>query len=86
MQNLDRLIATLNSLDSGAPPIDAELARAGLAQLPDLDQAVIKARFGLTGEKRKLLSDLAATTGLTVNRVRLVEARALRRLLHQSRS
>ncbi len=53
---------------------------AALATLPEDERRVIQLRFGTGGERETSLREVARELGLTQERVRKLEARALRRL------
>jgi RNA polymerase sigma factor (sigma-70 family) len=59
--------------------IEARRLSALLAALPDREQAVVRARYGLDGEERRL-SELGERLGISAERVRQLECRALDKL------
>jgi RNA polymerase nonessential primary-like sigma factor len=56
------------------------LVRVWLAQLTERQRAVIERRYGLNGAEAATLDELAATLGLTRERVRQIQLEALARL------
>ena len=75
-------------LEGGAPPVDhevevslsEELLRKTIEELPDTERDVIRLRFGLTGEEPQPLRETGRRLGLSAERVRQIESRALKRL------
>jgi RNA polymerase primary sigma factor len=75
-------------LEGGAPPVDQEvevslseqLLRQTIEELPDTERDVIRLRFGLTGEEPQPLRETGRRLGLSAERVRQIESRALKRL------
>jgi RNA polymerase primary sigma factor len=75
-------------LEGGAPPVDQEvevslseqLLRQTIEELPDMERDVIRLRFGLTGEEPQPLRETGRRLGLSAERVRQIESRALKRL------
>jgi RNA polymerase primary sigma factor len=75
-------------LEGGSPPPDQEvevslseeLLRKTIEELPDTERAVIRLRFGLTGDDPKPLRETGRQLGLSAERVRQIESRALKRL------
>jgi RNA polymerase primary sigma factor len=75
-------------LEGGAPPVDQEvevslseqLLRQTIEELPETERDVITLRFGLTGEDPKPLRETGRRLGLSAERVRQIESRALKRL------
>jgi len=63
-----------------------ELVADALAALSDREAAVIRMRFGLAGKRPKTLDEIAPVMGVTRERIRQIEAKALRKLRHPSRS
>ncbi len=61
------------------------LCRA-LAALPEREREVIQMRFGLTGERPYTLEEVGRAFNVTRERIRQIEAKALRKLKHPSRS
>ena len=59
----------------------SELARA-LAQLQPRSSGVLVLRFGLDGVRRRTLEEVGLELGITRERVRQLETRALRELRH----
>jgi RNA polymerase sigma factor (sigma-70 family) len=57
---------------------------AALALLDDEERSVVKLRFGLDGENPRTLSDVGAAHGLTRERVRQMEGKAIAKLRHPS--
>ena len=64
------------------PPVasEQELVREMLWRLDDLGRRVLELRMGFGGEEPLSYADAARTLGVSVNRVRRTEARALERL------
>ncbi len=58
----------------------ASEVRRLLASLPPLEATVITQRFGLDGEEPRTLAETASTIGVSTERVRQIEGRALSRL------
>ncbi len=57
-----------------------------LNKLSSRERQILEMRFGLTGDKSKTLDDVATIIGVTRERIRQIEAKALRKLRHPSRS
>jgi len=62
-----------------------ELERA-LSTLPERERMILAMRFGLTGEEPMTLERIGERFGLTRERIRQLEAKALAKLRHPSRS
>ena len=56
-----------------------------LATLSDREARVLKLRFGLEGNKQMTLEEVGKVFGVTRERIRQIEAKALRKLKHPSR-
>jgi RNA polymerase primary sigma factor len=75
-------------LEGGAPPVDQEvevslseqLLRQTIEELPETERDVITLRFGLTGDDPQPLRETGRRLGLSAERVRQIESRALKRL------
>jgi len=75
-------------LEGGTPPPDREvevslseqLLRKTIEDLPETERDVITLRFGLTGEDPQPLRETGRRLGLSAERVRQIESRALKRL------
>ena len=57
-----------------------EALEQALAELPERDAQVLRLRFGLGSDEPRTLTDIAKTLGVSRERVRQIEATALRRL------
>jgi RNA polymerase primary sigma factor len=84
--------ATLGDvLSSDEPALDEDIAEAlsrarlddAIARLPELEQEVVRLRFGLAGQPPASLETTARALGIGVRRVRSIEASALRFLAAQ---
>ena len=62
-----------------------ELERA-LSTLPERERMILALRFGLAGEEPMTLERIGERFGLTRERIRQLEAKALAKLRHPSRS
>ena len=60
--------------------------RGALTELDQKERKVILLRFGLTGEEPKTLKEIGEMMNLSRERIRQIEAQALGRLRHPSRS
>jgi RNA polymerase primary sigma factor len=75
-------------LEGGSPPVDQEvevslseqLLRQTIEELPETERDVITLRFGLTGDDPQPLRETGRRLGLSAERVRQIESRALKRL------
>jgi RNA polymerase primary sigma factor len=75
-------------LEGGAPPVDQEvevslseqLLRRTIEELPETEREVIRLRFGIDGEDPQPLRETGRRLGLSAERVRQIESRALKRL------
>ena len=79
--------------ESVEEPIDAasrqllrEQVRNVLGFLTDRERSVIEMRFGLSDGKDHTLEEVGRQFGVTRERIRQIEAKALRKLRHPSRS
>ena len=79
--------------DRDAPPMEETVAHHQLRErvqdmmtkrLRPREQEVLRMRFGLDGSQEQTLKQVAKVLGVTRERVRQIEARALRRLRHAS--
>ena len=57
-----------------------------LEQLTDREENVLRLRFGLDDGKMRTLEDVGKVFNVTRERIRQIEAKALRKLRHPSRS
>jgi RNA polymerase primary sigma factor len=75
-------------LEAGAPPVDLEvevslseaLLRRTIEELPETERDVIRLRFGLEDDEPQPLRETGRRLGLSAERVRQIESRALKRL------
>ncbi len=68
--------------DAAASEILKEQLREVVHELPPREETVIRLRYGLDDEIPKTLEQVGARLGVTRERVRQIEAKALRRLRH----
>jgi RNA polymerase primary sigma factor len=80
---------SLRDLVEGAqPPVDQEvelslseqLLRRTIADLPEVEQKVIRLRYGINGDDPQPLRETGRRLGLSAERVRQLESKALKRL------
>jgi RNA polymerase primary sigma factor len=75
-------------LEGGAPPVDQEvevslseeLLRRTIEELPETERDVIRLRFGFDDDEPQPLRETGRRLGLSAERVRQIESRALKRL------
>ncbi|HMJ95007.1 MAG TPA: sigma-70 family RNA polymerase sigma factor, partial [Thermoleophilaceae bacterium] len=75
-------------LEGGSPPVDQEvevslsqeLLRRTIDELPETERDVIRLRFGFEDDDPKPLRETGRRLGLSAERVRQIESRALKRL------
>jgi RNA polymerase primary sigma factor len=75
-------------LQGGAPPVDEEvelslseeLLRRTIEELPEPERDVIRLRYGINGDDPQPLRETGRRLGLSAERVRQLESRALKRL------
>ncbi len=75
-------------LEAGAPPVDLEvevslseeLLRRTIEELPETERDVIRLRFGFDDDEPQPLRETGRRLGLSAERVRQIESRALKRL------
>jgi RNA polymerase primary sigma factor len=75
-------------LEAGAPPVDhevevslsEELLRRTIEELPETERDVIRLRFGFENDEPQPLRETGRRLGLSAERVRQIESRALKRL------
>jgi RNA polymerase primary sigma factor len=75
-------------LEAGAPPVEhevevslsEELLRRTIDELPETERDVIRLRFGFEGDEPQPLRETGRRLGLSAERVRQIESRALKRL------
>jgi RNA polymerase primary sigma factor len=75
-------------LEAGAPPVDhevevslsEELLRRTIDELPETERDVIRLRFGFENDEPQPLRETGRRLGLSAERVRQIESRALKRL------
>jgi RNA polymerase primary sigma factor len=75
-------------LEGGAPPVDhevevslsQELLRRTIEELPETERDVIRLRFGFDNDDPQPLRETGRRLGLSAERVRQIESRALKRL------
>jgi len=73
-------------LDAAAKEILGEQVRNSLSALSERERQVIKLRFGLVDGKEHTLEEVSQYFDVTRERIRQIEAKALRKLRHPSRN
>ncbi|MDJ0756967.1 MAG: RNA polymerase sigma factor RpoD [Ardenticatenaceae bacterium] len=73
-------------VDAAAKELLREQVRNVLGFLTDRERAVLEMRFGLNDGKDHTLEEVGQKFGVTRERIRQIEAKALRKLRHPSRS
>ncbi len=76
----------LSPIDSAAREMLREQIRHTLDGLPDREREVLELRFGLTDGKDHTLEEVSRYFDLTRERIRQIEAKALRKLRHPAHS
>jgi len=72
-------------IDQASKELLKENIEEVLATLPDREARVLKMRFGLEGQRPMTLEEVGKEFGVTRERIRQIEAKALRKLKHPSR-
>jgi RNA polymerase primary sigma factor len=86
---LGELIAAPNGIDAHAAVEAAALARVlgeALAGLTPREQRVLRLRFGIGGADDLTLAEVGKVFGVTRERIRQIEAKALEKLRHPARA
>ncbi|HJX59310.1 RNA polymerase sigma factor RpoD [Candidatus Woesebacteria bacterium RBG_19FT_COMBO_47_8] len=77
--------STLSPVDQASKQLLKDHLDEVLATLSDREARVLKLRFGLEGNKQMTLEEVGKVFGVTRERIRQIEAKALRKLKHPSR-
>lgn len=62
------------------------MIKDALEKLTPREEEIVVARFGLDGSRPKTLEEIGQIRGVTRERVRQIEKKALRKLIHPARS
>ncbi len=73
-------------VDAASRQLLKEQIRGALAVLSDREREVLELRFGLTNGQENTLEEVGKHFGVTRERIRQIEAKALRKLRHPARS
>lgn len=76
----------ISPVDAAARQMLREQIQSALSSLEDREREVLELRFGLVDGKDHTLEEVSGFFGITRERVRQIEAKALRKLRHPSRS
>ena len=77
---------TLSPIDAAARQMLREQVQSALTSLSDREREVLELRFGLKDGKDHTLEEVSRYFDVTRERIRQIEAKALRKLRHPSRS
>src|SRR3989338_892905 len=77
--------STLSPVDQASKQLLKDHLDEVLKTLSDREARVLKLRFGLEGNKQMTLEEVGKVFGVTRERIRQIEAKALRKLKHPSR-
>jgi RNA polymerase primary sigma factor len=77
---------TISPIDAAARQMLREQIRAALTSLADREREVLEMRFGLADGQEHTLEEVSRYFNVTRERIRQIEAKALRKLRHPSRS
>ncbi|MEM7117578.1 MAG: RNA polymerase sigma factor RpoD [Chloroflexota bacterium] len=78
--------SVVEPVDAASKELLREQIRNVLGFLSDREREVLEMRFGLNGGKDHTLEEVGKSFGVTRERIRQIEAKALRKLRHPSRS
>ncbi|MFZ6026377.1 MAG: sigma-70 family RNA polymerase sigma factor [Chloroflexota bacterium] len=76
----------IEPMDAAAREMLREQVKSALAVLSDREREVLELRFGLAGGKEHTLEEVGQYFNVTRERIRQIEAKALRKLRHPTRS
>jgi len=76
---------TLSPVDAASKRLLKDHLEEVLKTLSDREAKVLRLRFGLEGDKQMTLEEVGKVFGVTRERIRQIEAKALRKLKHPSR-
>jgi len=85
-EGIEKLIRAIFGAREMFPTEHLDTVEAVLASLTEREQAIIELRFGLLGGPPQTLKSIGISFGVTRERIRQIEAKALRKLRHPSRS
>ncbi len=77
---------TLSPIDAAARQMLREQVQSALTSLSEREREVLELRFGLKDGKDHTLEEVSRYFDVTRERIRQIEAKALRKLRHPSRS
>ena len=79
-------VPELDMFDSVANSEVKRMIKEALEKLTPREEEIVVARFGLDGSRPKTLEEIGQIRGVTRERVRQIEKKALRKLIHPARS
>jgi len=79
-------VPELDMFDSVANSEVKRMIKEALEKLTPKEEEIVVARFGLDGGRPKTLEEIGQIRGITRERVRQIEKKALKKLIHPARS
>ena len=86
IKEYDKAIDTYNIAFAKADSTDFVELSEIIATLTDREQKIIRLRFGIGSDKALTLAEIGEVMGVTRERIRQIENKAIRKLRHPSRS
>ena len=85
-EGIEKLVRAIFCGRGMFPPAHLDTVEVALASLTERERGILELRFGLLGGPPQTLKSTGISFGVTHERIRQIEAKALRKLRHPSRS